>query len=414
MTTPTNESAKKPSDQCITVRGLPLTDEAVLAMVELIQPPEPHSLLPPLLACLPTAFASTRPPPALLSLLSPILRQRLSLISSTSTSNADNWLRLLCWDSQKAESLRQVVQNGTFEPHPASGEIEVGDVDPLKYKRFDQDTLRSQIPLPEWGLNAIYLWCVGGEGDQGWKLAELLPYEQNAAPDETWSSSIPEAGSRSRSRMVGEALREATAVDRKPSTGGDDEYWAMYDKTPERTPAVKRSPAPNAPASAFRSRFGSEDYYAQYGDVQPAMDNHDPSEEVDEAGSSSLNGTALETILRRQNGHAPPADPPAYEPQDSLYTQDDGADEDEDDTDAVIVNQPQPTSPGSVTGSDAIDRLEATAERQAACEIGIRQHISTSLKSMFRLAKSAGLDREEFERMVQRELDTLSILDRDD
>jgi hypothetical protein len=64
--------------------------------------------------------------------------------------------------------------------------------------------------------------------------------------------------------------------------------------------------------------------------------------------------------------------------------------------------------------SDTIDRLEATAERQASSEIGIRQHISTSMKSMFRLAKSAGIDREEFERMVHRELETLSILDRED
>lgn len=385
-------------------------------MVELIPPPEPHSLLPPLLACLPTAFASRQPPPVLLSLLSPILRQRLSLISSTSTSNTSgNWLRLLCWDSQKADSLKAVVENGTYEPHPASGEIEVGEVDTLKYKRFDQDTLRSQIRLPEWGLNAIYLWCAGGEGGPGWKLAELLPYEQNAAPDETWSNSITKADSSSRARIVSEALRDAEAANRKVSTGGDDDYWAMYDKTPERTPAVERSPAPNPPASAFRSRFGSEDYYAQYGDVQPAMDNHDPSEEVEEARNSSLNGNTLETLLGRQKEPVPPPDPPAYEPQDSLHNHEgEGEGEDEDDGDGVIVNQPQPTSPGSVTGSDAIDRLEATAERQAASEIGIRQHVSTSMKSMFRLAKSAGIDREEFERMVHRELETLSLLDRDD
>jgi hypothetical protein len=381
-------------------------------MVELIPPPEPHSLLPPLLACLPTAFASRQPPPALLSLLSPILRQRLSLISSTSPfTTSDNWLPLLCWDNQKAESLKQVVENGTYEPHPASGEIEVGDVDTLKYKRFDQDTLRSQIPLPEWGLNAIYLWCAGGEGGHGWKLAELLPYEQNVAPDESWSTSIAEANSSARSRIVSEALRDAEATERKPSIGGDDDYWAMYDKTPERSPAVKRSPAPHPQASAFRSRFGSEDYYAQYSDVQPAMDNHDPSEEVEDARNSSLNGNAIETILSGQNEHIPPSDPPAYEPQGSFYTHDC---EDEDDADGVIVNQPQPTSPGSVTGSDAIDRLEATAERQAVSEVGIRQHISTSMKSMFRLAKSAGIDREEFERMVHRELETLSILDGDD
>jgi hypothetical protein len=308
--------------------------------------------------------------------------------------------------------LKEVVENGTYEPHPASGEIEVGDVDTLKYKRFDQDTLRAQISLPEWGLTTIYLWCAGGEGVHGWKLAELLPYEQNAIPDDSWSTSIAEANSSSRSRLMSEALRDAEAADRKPSVGGaDDDYWAMYDNPPAKTPPVKKSPAPNSQASAFRSRFGSEDYYAQYGDVQPAMDNHDPSEEVEDAGKSSLNGNALDTILSRQNEHIPPSDPPAYEPQDSFDNHDY---DDEDDADAVFVNQPQPTSPGSVTGSDTIDRLEARAERQAASEIGIRQHISTSMKSMFRLAKAAGIDREEFDRMVHRDLETLSILDGDD
>jgi hypothetical protein len=386
-------------------------------MVELIPPPDPHSLLPPLLACLPTAFASRRPPPALLLLLSPILRQRLSLITSTSTTNAsDNWLPLLCWDNEEAEKLKDIVERGTYEPHPASGEIEVGDVGTLKYKRFDQDTLRCRIPLPEWGLTAVYLWCIDGEGGNGWKLAELLPYKEDSILDESWSTSTTAANSSSRSRIMSEALRDAEAADRKLSVGGDDDYWAMYDHTPSRTPAMKRSPAPNPQASTFRSRFGSEDYYAQYGDVQPAMDSHDPCEEVENVGNSSLNGNVLDTILSRQNGHIPPSDPPAYEPPDSSHKHDyeEDDDDDDDDVDAVIVNQPQPTSSGSVTGSDTVDRLEATAERQASSEIGIRQHISTSMKSMFRLAKSAGIDREEFERMVHRELETLSILDRED
>jgi len=374
-------------------------------MVELISPPQPHNLLPPLLACLPTAFASSRPPPALLSLLSPILNQRLSLISSTSHSNSDNWLRLLCWDNDKAGTLKDIIENGTFEPHPVSGEIEVGDVGTLKYKRLDQETLRAQIPLQDWSLIALYLWCAGGEGGNGWKLAELLPYDGDTVLDDSWSTSILEANESSHERIMSEALRDAEAADRKASVGGDDDYWAMYDRTPARTPAIKRSPAPNADHPTFRSRFGSEDYYAQYGDVQPAMDNHDPSEEVEEAGQSSLNGNALENLLSRRSEQASEAELPAYQPMEEERNFDEPT---------VIVNQPQPTSPASVAGSDTIGRLEQTAERQAASEIGIRQHISTSMKSMFRLAKSAGFDREEFERMVNRELETLSILDSDD
>lgn len=377
-------------------------------MVELIPPPEPHNLLPPLLACLPTAFASLRPPPALLSLVSPILQQRLSLISSTSSSSTDNWLRLLCWDSEKAETLKETVENGTFEPHPSSGEIEVGDVGAVKFKRLDQETLRAQIPLPDWNMTALYLWCSGGDSGNAWKLAELLPYDGDIVLDDSWSMSITEANSSSHDRIMSEALRDAEVADRKLPVGGgnDDDYWAMYDRTPSRTPAVKRSPAPDATRPTFRSRNGSEDYYAQYGDVQPAMDNHDPSEEMEELGNSSLNGNALETTLSQRSEHLPEPESHAYQAME--------VERSFDDDDAVIVNQPQPTSPGSVTASDTIGRLEETAERQAASEIGIRQHVSTSMKSMFRLAKSAGMDREEFERMVHRELEMLSMLDSED
>jgi len=84
-----------------------------------------------------------------------------------------------------------------------------------------------------------------------------------------------------------------------------------------------------------------------------------------------------------------------------------------DEHDAVVVTQPHPGSP-STNGSDIVARLEETAERNAASEVGIKQHISTSMKSMYRLAKSAGIDKEEFERIVTRELETMAILDRED
>ena len=371
-------------------------------MVELIPPPEPHNLLPPLLACLPTAFASRRPPPALLSLLSPVLRQRLSLLSSTSAQNTDNWLRLLCWDNEKAEELKEIVENGTYEPHPSSGEIEVGETDSITYKCFDQETLKARIPLPEWTLTALYLWCSGGE-EVGWKLAELLPFSENNVLDRSWSPSITEANETSRARLMAEALVEAQEAERKLSVGGDDDdYWAMYDKTPANgTPAVKRSPASNAHPAAFQERNGSVDYYAQYGDVQPAMDNHDPDEQVQDEEESTLNGDSLESILGRSRGVSQ-VDPPVYqapEPWRERYEEDHNMD------------QPKPMSPTSENGSDMVGRLEQTAERQAASEVGIRQHISTSVKSMFRLARSAGIDREEFERMMRTELDTLAMLD---
>lgn len=144
-------------------------------MVELINAPDSRALLPPLLACLPTAFVSPQPPPALLPLLSPILRQRLQILTSVSTSPDESWLKLLCWDNAKAERLQSIVENTTFEPHPVSGEIELTDDMPATYKRIDDETLQSLVVLPEYSLAVIYLWCPDDEHGRGWRVAELLP-----------------------------------------------------------------------------------------------------------------------------------------------------------------------------------------------------------------------------------------------
>jgi hypothetical protein len=45
---------------------------------------------------------------------------------------------------------------------------------------------------------------------------------------------------------------------------------------------------------------------------------------------------------------------------------------------------------------------------------GIKMHISTDIKSLFRLAKSSGMDRAEFEEIIRRELDVLSLLEQDE
>lgn len=357
-------------------------------MVDLLSAPDPHQLLPPVLACLPTAFASTRPPPALLDLVSPILRQRLQLITSTSTSSSENWLRLLCWDKEKGKRLKEVVEGGTYEPHPSSGEIEIGDVGSTKYKRLDQDTLRAQIVLPEWNLIAVYLWCAGSEGGGGWKLAELLPWDSDLERDPSWSHSIAEANDSSRDHMVSEAIRDPDAAEQ--TTAGeddDDDYWAQYDKTPGQPPAQNSSPTPNRSAAGRRISHSDREYYAQYSEVQPVMDSHDPSGVLNQIGNSSVQGDILESIMRRET--------------QGMQT---GVAEN------VAVNHPQPSPPLSATSS-AVARLEDRAGQQSAAEIGIRQHISTTMKSLYRLASSAGMEQEEFDRIIQRELETNSILD---
>lgn len=373
-------------------------------MVELIHPPDPQGLLPPILACLPTAFASSRPPPALLPLLSPILQQRLQLISDPH----ENWLRLLCWDRNKGESLKEQVENVTFEPHPVSGEIEVGDVEPIAYKRLDEETLRAQMSLSEWPFAPIFLWCSGGDQASGWKLTEMLPSPE---VDGSWSGTIQEANDSSASRIMNEALQAAdAAASARPASNlsvpknDEDDYWAQYDQTPDgRTPARKPSVQPGMGGPS------EDEYYSRYGDVQPAMDNHDPDEEMVHggAGESTLNGNVLTQIQTGSENTNRTISPPPYQDQDRM----DGGELDGKD---VEMRQPVPTSPSSRAGSDTVARLEDTAEKINASDIGIRQHIGTTMKSLYRLAKSTGMDREEFDRLVNRELETLSIFDRND
>ncbi|KAL2444417.1 hypothetical protein ABEF95_016755 [Exophiala dermatitidis] len=416
-------------------------------MVELIPPPDPHTLLPPLLACLPTSYASTRPPPALLDLLSPILRQRLDV--HTSLGNRENWAGLLCWDAEQGEILKSKIEETEFEPHPSSGEIEVGELSGrITYKRFDDETLEARIPLADWPFTAVYLWCPesGQKQNNGaplWKLAELLPSDNsqsNLSNESSWSMSIGEANDSARERLVTEALQEADAAnaraaatfnqrtllsppmprDNNDEDDEDDDYWAMYDKTPGRTPARKASVEPG-------HHTNDDDYYARYGDVQPALDNHDPDEEMEmdtrdpaDTISSTLTGNTLQQFLSHGlDGHTsidppPPldGDPPPYQDQQGSSGNDEGLDAAPPDEKEIPVSHPVPSSPSS-RGSETVARLEEHAERYTASEIGIRQHISTSLKSMYRLARSAGMDRDEFERIVQRELETLSIFDRD-
>lgn len=362
-------------------------------MVELIPHPDPHSLLPPFLACLPTAFVSPRPPPALLPLLSPVLRQRIQLLSSTSISSGDEtWLTLLCWDNGNASRVQEIVESTTFEPHPVSGELEIEDVETMTFKRFDAETLRAQVPLPEWNLTVVYLWCSEDSGKNEWKVAELVPYDQGFERDPSWGPSITEATTTFNARAsTGELHPKATYTNgKREETNADEDdsaYWAQYDRTPNRTPAEESL----APGMSNRQEGPSEqDYYARYSSVQPAMDAEDPTELTDTADVSMLNSDSARPQQRSLYGSDLPRAPPRdSEPQ--LYN-------------------PQPSPPLS-QGSDTVAKLEETAEAQTFSEIGIRQHISTSVKSMYRLARSCGIDRDEFRRMIDREMDVLALLE---
>ncbi|KAA6409658.1 MAG: hypothetical protein FRX48_06270 [Lasallia pustulata] len=383
-------------------------------MVQFIPPPDTRALLPPLLACLPTAFASPRPPPALLPLLSPILRQRVQLLSSHANSSSDSWLPLLCWNASAAEELPSIIESDRFELHPVSGDVEVSDIDELKYRRLDNETLQARVVVSECRLGVIYLWCEGdqGGGGAGWRVSEVLPWpEKDDGGISTWWTTITEAEERSKESLMAEALRvgAGSSLDMPNDGAGeenggsddddDDDYWAQYDNTPRRTPA-KQSPAlGRSPTLTRHARTTTDaDYYEQYAQVQPALDNDDPSEDRAAIGESSLNGNTStspppmgEQDMLQPRAIRPTEQVPSEEPQ---------------------IDHPQPSS--SPADSAPMSRLEDSAVLQSLAEVAIRQHISTSMKSLFRLARGSGIERDEFEILVQTELDMLGMLAEDE
>ncbi|EOA88793.1 hypothetical protein ACJQWK_05861 [Exserohilum turcicum] len=392
--------------------------------------PDARELLPPLLACLSTATASKEVPPGLLPLLSPILRQRVQLLSSS------EWLPLLCWDPEVASRLPEAIARISVEPHPSSGEIEVEEPDKILYRRSDAETLHARLVLGEYGIIPTYLWCTGGEGGSRWLLAELRGIADAEDGTEWFESTneADEAGFRRKSSFVKsngvklqpEAVQPEPAVEEEEDDGS---YWAAYDQTPGQTPQTRRSPAP---ANTGRTQVGptqSElEYFARYAsEVQPALDAHDPDEESPAAGETTLNGNTLDYARAPQtepldtsnlgpNGYDSSM-PPAY--RNGLITGDGIHGNDsavhlgtigQDQNTVDVLNHPRPASSAS---SNSIERLEQRAESNSQAELAIKQHISTDIKSLFRLARASGIDREEFERIIQRELEVLPMLEQE-
>lgn len=391
-------------------------------------PPEPRDLLPPLLACLPTTFVSSQPPPALLPLLAPILRQRVNFLSGNTT---DGWLPLLSWNTSLGAKLLKTVERMNLEPHPVSGELELEDVRPARYRSLDRETLQARLEVDQFDLLPIYVWCENDEhglSGPGWRLAELRTLDDSEDGTQ-WLESAAEAGEVAANGHVLPTHPDGRTETLARQIGDDsnDDYWAAYDRSPGQTPArtpAKRSPAPFAAnvAGGFSNRE-EEDYYARYGEeVQPAMDSHDPDEEYGEAAGSTLNGDALAAI------HAPDRTDSADYYASLQPHADWKANNQQHDSAVATANKqsphqshnslsmPRPMSPTSSNSS--VDRLEdKAAEMELSydqAQLAIKQHISTDMKSLFRLAKASGMQRTEFERIVRRELDVLSMLDSDE
>ncbi|KAI1312405.1 hypothetical protein F5Y03DRAFT_340141 [Xylaria venustula] len=389
---------------------------------EPIRPPDIETTIGPLIPSLRAAAVSLQPSESVLPLLTPILRQRVQLLSFSSTN--DPWIRLLCYDTSKVPRLTEIAQGERLEPHPVSGEIEIDwdyDVE-TRYRRVDEETLQALVAVKELELAFRLVYCTLENEGPSWKVGEVTVLD-TPSPFSTFGgvstlveaerqfkdSKQPKPTPVSTSNSLLQPPNEKT-TEQEGDDDDDDDYWARYDATPgTKTPATKRSPAPQA--TQAWGNANEDDYFAQYDNVQPAMDNHDPDEETHVEVSPPL-GLAPSTGETTQNGHGP--DEAAENGiQDSWMLTEPPRSSSPHSRSGVEPNLVHPLPrPASSAGSNAsVEKLEAAAARQEQNDFGVKQHVSRSIKSLFLLSRASGIDRGEFERIVKTELDMLGLME---
>ena len=334
----------------------------------------------------------------------------------------------MCYDMAKAPKLSEAVRTGDLEPHPVSGEVEVDwkyEVD-TRYRRVDEETLQAFVVLSALNLAFQLVWCVNDElgGADGWRVGEItVPSKTSPFAKFGGCATVPEAELRfintlasSRRTTPRSGLSHHIPSANIEEEEDDDSYWEQYDDTPAQS--RKSSLVPRArkasiiPGSNLQDISDDEDegdYYAQYDGVQPAMDNHDPDEAQNDSSAAPPLGlaAALNSVA---------ADPtPSQTTQKGWSPRSDSADKahaDEVRRIASLMHHPRPESSASSSrGSETVAKLEASVERQENNEFGVKQHVSRSIRSLFLLSQAAGIDRGEFEQMIQTELDVLSMME---
>ena len=405
-------------------------------MASTIRSPDIRTILTPLLPSLPAAALSTQPAPAILPLLSPILRQRVQLLSS---SSSEPWLRLLSYDKEKEARFAEVARSDRLEPHPVSGEVEVDwDYDvQTQYRRLDEETLQALLVLEDFDLFFRLVYCVNDEagGGDGWRVGEIsIPDKTNPFASFGGYKSLDEAEKSFQEAKAGlkphhtthtthtahtahtAGLSSHAAREEEGEEEDDHDYWARYDATPSRSPA----PESMQPQAQPAARPADEDdaYFSQYDNVQPAMDNHDPDEA--QAAQDVMGSTAPPPLGLRHPSNPSNLAADSAEGHSNAANNTNGswtlasspsARSREDEERTAALAHPRPASSASSNGSDTVLKLEEQAGKQEQGHFGIKQHVSRSIRSLFLLSRAAGIDREEFDALVRTELDVLGMVE---
>ncbi|RKF78111.1 hypothetical protein GcM3_067013 [Golovinomyces cichoracearum] len=380
--------------------------------------PKRQMLLMPLLASLPAAAISSEPPTALLPVLSPILRQRVQILSTSS----EPWLSLLCYDDTIVPELETIAKSSMLELHPVSGLAEIdleSDLD-IQYRYTDSETLEALASLYQLGLTIKLIWCTndtaGADAGDGWRIREVGIC---TADSMDWGSkSLSMAVDKFKSNKIrnfdSNNIKNAkesfprSEIDEEEED--DDNYWAQYDHVPGQTP--KQVPTNTQPAQNNQSlnpADSEEEYYANYDMVQPAMENHDPDENIN---YSIVNGNTMPQYV--------PENSSVIELSSSSQLQNvneawfDGSIESSVLITKNLLPHPSVKFDTKFTDSNPMTNSERQGPSSATTENAIKTHIGATMKSLHRLARAAGIEMEEFDRVVRNQLDLMSMTSVDD
>ncbi|KAF3195271.1 hypothetical protein TWF225_003679 [Orbilia oligospora] len=440
-------------------------------MVASIPPPTLSSLLPAFLAQLPASFASPKPPPSLPPLLTPLTRSRLTHLSFNLTTE-NSWLSLLTWSSTPSDgqTLQEHLasQDYYFLHQPPSPNTFVNK----GYRRLDSETLQCLVSVPELEVVVLYQFVaddlISEEGEIGnaWKVHDvrLADDEEEAflRAGGFWSSidaaeeefrTVPKYGGYSYGNNDSNnnlyQPQKQEAVDDEDS---DDDYWGRYDDEETESVAGDEEPRPavtnhhhhqqlqqqqpqshvQIAASLLARRVlqgqteerqqeeeedkEEEEYYARYANVEPVLDNPTPTtvpqttgtEGIDRRDSISTNLTSASTTFDAQTMSTPLTafTHPSTKVSPVIQA-------------TTLANHPTVTSshshsnpkPEIATAKRVVAGLESAAEVHTQNEVAIQQHVSTSVKSLYRLWKAGGMDCEEFGRFLEREVEVLKVVE---
>jgi len=318
-------------------------------------------------------------------LLAPILRNRVRLLLDPS-SHDDSWLSLLTWSGRNGSALVTHVESIKITPHPSSGEVELGCASLRGVCRVDAETLKATFELLDYGLVVVYTWCENdpdGE-DDGWRVLDV--HTAVSADDTHWFPTVKaaeEAFTEAQNKRTLTDLNtpeSASSQNANPARSEDeDDYWNLYDRSAAATPAV------GEPGHAPTEKA----YFDRYSEVEPMLDSSKYAE--------------TEMYLRDSA------------PMPALYSSDTATSVS---TPPTAISSSFPIAPPPKSNeSDSVPataQLESSTSHMVQTEVAVKQHISTTIKSLYRLSKAAGMGRDEFESLIQTEIAVLSMLDADD